>query len=310
MIDTVRQHAFVWAVPTPPPGWVCKTGVTRQRAGLAESEREWVAFQHEATGLRLFGNPTGEDGGTWLATKAEVSLPRLVHGSNGVLLKDQEEIDLALEKMRDLASSLVVPGREDFTRFGSFSRVDLVWQFSGQTSHWISDLSNSYHPSCRRAKVTYEGESIHFPAVGRHLRIYDKSKESKGARGEVVRCELQLSKKPLVQCLGNGDPFRDEVTDLHFGRAYSVYRDYLCGFEPVKRPDLGSMVDLLGYLQSANVKDSTGRPIFDYWAAGRHPRHVRRVRSQIQKNKTKWVEFSFRSLLPEEGPPPAVDFVA
>lgn len=310
MIDTVRQNAFVWASPEPPAGWTCKTGVTQEKAPGAAAEREWVAFQHESTGLRLFGNPTGEDGGEWLATKMEVSLPRLVHGSNGVLLKNQAEIDQALAKMRELALSLVVPGREHFTRLGSFSRVDLVWQFRGNPAQWIGDLSRAYHPSIRRAKVIYEGESVHFPGIGRHLRIYDKQKESKGSRGNVVRCELQLSKKPLIESLGNDDPFKSEVVDLHFGRAYSVYREFLSEFEPITKPHIGKMVEFLAYCQKEKIRDPKGRLLFDLWASNKHPVYVRAMKGKIQKTPLTWEEFSFRSLLPEDGPPEAVDFVA
>jgi hypothetical protein len=70
------------------------------------------------------------------------SLPRLLHGDNGRLIKNQIELDAALTILRQMAAELGDPQ----ICASHFTRVDLVWQFQVDVETFIRAHRECRHP--------------------------------------------------------------------------------------------------------------------------------------------------------------------
>lgn len=138
--------------------------------------------QHVISGLRIGGSDLRAE---WL----EVSLPRLRHGDNGRMIKDQSELNRALAMLDERILDVCEPG---FDRVWPCSRLDVVGQFIINLRDVITAHRECSHPAIRKGKVYYEGESLAFRGKERLCRIYDKIKEVTGKPGTVTRVEWQL----------------------------------------------------------------------------------------------------------------------
>lgn len=73
------------------------------------------------------------------------SLPRLLHGQNGKLIKNQGELDAALELLQNKAGEIC-----DFNLLNfHFTRVNLVWHFRGDTADFILAHRHAHHVRLR-----------------------------------------------------------------------------------------------------------------------------------------------------------------
>jgi hypothetical protein len=209
MIDTVR-FSQTWKLrPDIPQTWKSTTHtydhVDETQTQVAR--RRWL-LTHESTGLRAVGS-----GNT--IEYVECSLPRLLHGTNGMLLRDQLEIDLALQKLDLLLDEIGDP--LDNTR--SFSRVDLVWQFRGDPGLLINAHRNCRHKNIRADPLCSERGSLTWAGSQVRIRFYDKLRQMTKKPGDVIRVEVQLRGSLLRERFGSD-----------FDECYKVYRQVLLGF--------------------------------------------------------------------------------
>lgn len=82
-----------------------------------------------------------------------------------------------------------------------------------------------------------------------------------------------------------------------FPPCYDAYRRLCLEFKPKSLPESSAIYDLL----SVGIKEGTklsGIPIFDYWARGKYPKTVRRVRNEIAKRRTATFDLDWGKLLP------------
>lgn len=206
--------------------------------GAGETERlprdseQWIC-QEKNSGLRIGG--VGRLTATWV----EVSLPRLLFGWNGRCIGGQEELDAAWQKLQryvDLVCTNVV--------WMKCTRLDLVWQFTGDPADFVRFHRQARHPFVRKACVEYLNQAIEFPGRNCRIRIYDKRKEQEGRPGRVVRAEVQLRGDVLRRVIGESLPPFD------LDQLYCQYRSLFCMFRTGEIPDVQSIYEFVAWLQS------------------------------------------------------------
>ena len=68
---------------------------------------------------------------------------------------------------------------------------------------------------------------------------------------------------------------------------------------PSSLPVDSTLYDILAVASREGTK-LQGLPLFDYWARGKHPKTIRRVRREVVKRREQTFSIDWRKLLPEE----------
>lgn len=163
----------------------------------------------------------------------EFSVPRVLYGENGILIKTQEELDKSLREVQDYLNR---EGIEYDWNSRYITRIDLCSNFPRE----FTEVYGSYrycNPSGIRFKnpMIKEGESITWGSKKSEIKfkMYDKGKEVNGVKSKdaVTRVELVLGKEALnkYEYLGDGS---GRVRDIKFDRCLKVYREYLSKLMP------------------------------------------------------------------------------
>lgn len=232
MIDTVRFTLF--SAPFPelvPVGW--QRNRRKYEDDHTDEWREQTIFQHSGTDMRI-GGVDGQ--ASWL----EVSLPKILHDSNGYLLRPAE-INLAYRSALDLALDVLevcVP--EKITRY------DLVHHFRGLASEFIASLYGLKHRAVRNKCVAFFDTGIEWPGTQTRIRLYDKKAEQDGVSGMTQRLEFQLRKKALRDIWSAQKGFDCEAL-------YRQYKDLCGGFARRRIPRMGTLAEVLCWLKENNV---------------------------------------------------------
>lgn len=222
MLDTVRFRIEF----KPRATSVIKIWEIRERQlRNAGWEKGLFLFYHKSTEIRICKD--------WHGWSIEASLPKVLHGDNRLLLKSQNEINSALEKLKRI---LRTDWQFDFSA-RVFTRVDLCWQVPGWINRFIDAHRNLTHPEARGGKVIiYRDENIIWESKKERkergtpfrLQMYDKRRERTGKQpGMVVRLEIQLRRDKLKRHLGVGNSL---PTRLSFNRSYQVLRSVFLEF--------------------------------------------------------------------------------
>lgn len=266
----------------------------RRGSGAAEGEPQVFAVDR-MLGMRIEGTREGPE---WL----EVSLPRLVYGSNGHLLTNDEEITRALGR---LVYHLHQVARD--ARLIQLRRLDLCWQFEIDCGAYLRAASGLSWGLCRQTPMVYPGESVTWRGTGSSLCLYDKGLEAEREAGGPLRAEVRFKTK--ADCAVRGFRWAE---DLAFSRCYAAYRAELLKVPTVRLVDqhtLRGSPTLPGYLA---VLEQAGARLGDElaadWYLARVPdRTRRRLRAEMARQRgLGWVEVDWASRLPENGPPEAV----
>jgi hypothetical protein len=275
MIDTVRFKLGASPIKSA-FGWQIQEG-TR----LSESEGRFVPYKlatNTETGLRV-GSTDG------LASWMEVSLPRIVSGHNGRLLRPHE-INMAYYASVDLASDVVEDVHPE-----KITRYDLVHHFQGAACDFVDSLRGMKHRKVRKKQIEFFDTGLEWPGKDCHIRLYDKKAESERVAGMIQRLEFQLRGSALLDVwssLGGFDP----------DSCYNQYRSLCDGFQgsrPV--PRLGSIAELLCILQKHNFRVE-GVDIASRFINEKTDRHRRRLRAEIQEVKIEYFHANFTEYLP------------
>lgn len=290
MLDTVTMfRPFRLQAPGPPTGWQ-HTRYSGSRSGSPASV-ESFDLDDPTTGYHAHGK-LGE------IRYHRASLPRLLHGSNGRLIKNQAELDSALALLAANAGQLGYCASPSH----HYTRVDLVWQFRGDPAQFVQAHRVCRHPRIRSNPIRYEERSIAFAGSEMRISIYDKVRERFGRDGNIVRVEVQLRGGRLEEELGDGD----RVTHLDFAACYQAYRRILLGFQPSTIPVVSSIGRLLA-LGEREGWQSGGVPCFDLYTAGLCKRQVHRIRKEIASLRPELFSLDWEQLLPADGPPPVIE---
>jgi hypothetical protein len=297
MIDTVRlfsPHRIRWE---PSLEWDFKV-ISKRRFDHQGKQviHEYPTFTHIPTGLRAWGMA---DEIKWI----EASLPRVLHGTNGKLLIDDNEIQDALAKVKQIVREIGTPLIYD----EYFNRIDLVWQFRGNPADFLAAHHDLRHGKVRRQTSHYDDQGVTWPGSGLLIRMYDKLQEMTGKSGDVVRVEVQLRGNRLRQQMADET---GQVTELNFDRCYQIYRDLIVsGFKPAPLSEIRGLDDFLA-AAVRNGWNEDGLPAFDMWARGKNPRYVQAKRSMIAKIVLRTSSIDWNQLLPEDEYPPLVEMEA
>ena len=295
MFDTVRiawpHHLFRKAVP--PAGWKTTsfTHTIPADSGGAET-RHTAKHHHIATGLVASGTPG-------LVKRVQFSLPHVLFGSNAKLIRSQAQTDEALLIAADILKQIGIP----LGNIERFTRVDLVWQFLLDPRLVIQAHRHARHPRIRANAGHYENQSIYWHGKNLRIRMYDKTLEQTREPGDVTRIEFELHGRLLHDMLA---PAGAPVMRLDFNRAYVAYRELMLGFAPFDVPVISDIAELLAVAAAANCR-YRGLSMFEIWASGKNPEHVRRVQKQLAALRPRFFNINWEELLPADRPPEAVE---
>lgn len=275
MIDTVRFKLF----PSPFLGsndnWVTESG-TRDRD---EGPVAWKALVHPDSGLRVYGTEG-------MATTLEVSLPRLLFGSNGILLRFSD-INTAYWAALDLASQVVEEINPE-----KLYRIDLVHHFQGWISDYIAALKGLKHRKVRRRCCEFFESSLEWPGKDIFIRLYDKKLELEKQAGPIQRLEFQLRNAAIENVWSWESGFDSEML-------YKQYRRLCSGFVTRTVPKISSTTDLLCFLRQNSVLVGGIDPVERY-LAGKSKRTRYRVESDMSGIRLSFFEATFLDYLPED----------
>lgn len=306
MIDTVNifhPHVIHGSDPhinprirtaqTPPPGYrhTYYQGRPDAASKYTHGQQQSFSCDDDATGYHAHGQSSEYK-------HHRASLPRLLHGSNGKLIKTQSELDAGLSLLLQKAGELGEPSTPDF----HFTRVDLVWQFVGDTAVYIQAHREARHPRIRRDPTRYESRSLALEGSEMRITMYDKMRELYKHNGNIVRVEIQLKGKRLKEELGNGNL----VTELDFGRCYQAYRRIMMGFTTEKVPRAGTIAELLAIGEHEGWK-SGGATQFEIYSNRLGVRQVMRIREAMSAFRPVVFDIDWAEILPPDGPPPPVE---
>lgn len=267
MIDTIRL--LLDASPFERgPGWTETQSRKVISNDLASVESDVVLAQHEDSGARIGGSLGGS---TWL----EVSLPRLVYGSNDRVLRF-EDITPAIEAARELASQ--VHRRADVI---CVTRLDIAGHHPAKAGDAIAAHRTTRHPRIRAQACEWFGESIHWIGRELHGRLYDKEKECGRPSGDYFRMEWQMRGSALKSAITGNKKRRVELQDVTPSRVYSTYRTLCLGLAPqvLQRPR--SIYELIAVGEELGWRDKAGRSILEIYESARSARTARRIRNYV-----------------------------
>ena len=279
----------------------------------------WRIYEHGPTGARISG--FRDDGIRFV----EASLPRVLHGHNGILIRTQKEIDDAVDRLTGLCREI---SPAFVWRIRSVNHVELAWHFHGAPNEWVSFYSRLKHPRIERFPIIWREEfvpaCIHCPpcsflrqdvvsvssslnavtwkGVKLQIRLYDKTAQMgvAGLLPSVMRLEFRVSEYLATGLTNSG-------ASLSFEKGYVRYRELAAEFRSFRRTRSVSdgPLDFLLSLRAGGV-------IPDHDWAAFEAAQSRSTRTRYQQRQKELVEVwenipGIISRLPTEGPPPAPD---
>jgi len=174
-------------------------------------------FLADYKGLRLFIDHRGYE--PWTLRKIEGNFVTLFHGSNGLILTENELL-LGLSLLIDLLTPMLasegdlihlVPGLTVETR-AFWSLAEIPFQILDPDGRYQHAFLNPRHPEIKKAAIRCDGESVHLggPNAEMSIDFYRKDLEMKKilrkhetpTPAEILRIEVTLTGKPLLKYLG------------------------------------------------------------------------------------------------------------
>jgi len=217
----------------------------------------------------------------------EVSLPRLLFGTNRKLITSQRQITNALDKADQIIRQVAKPS----SHIRRFSRVDLVWHFYGSPAKFFFAHREADHPEIdkrmsahrnkrRQTGITWAGERM-------RINMYDKTDRRRSFPLWIVRVEVQLHTAKLRE------KFQDNpVSALSFCKCYQIYRSVVIKFHPHPVPKIHSKDEALF------LADQAGVPVMQHLNRTLSERSMQTMRKKrtnfiLQSSRIDW-----RRLLP------------
>jgi hypothetical protein len=240
-------------------------------------------------GVKVWAGASGES-----LEKAEFSLPTLLHGHNGCVLENQEQIDGALEIA---AAALAEISRVGSVRDCQAWRADLAWNFDLKAASLVLAHSTLRLPRIHRGGTLYDGaQGVSWRSARSRfvVRIYDKCRQMH-VPGSVLRVEISLVGKQLVRRL----PGRDWHD---FNRLWEAFRNVLATIPTIQRPCSAS-----GWPEAVGKEPVEIRRRIMARLAYKPPRTFRRYNQRVEAAAANLEEtFSWASLLEQVRPPKPV----
>jgi hypothetical protein len=287
-LDTVRfdLKPAAWTGKLP-PGWKDIRGTRSELHGTEKTDTGYRMLQHQTTGLRVGGSPSDA---LWL----ETSMPRLVHPSNGILLRPGQ-VPLAVERCRELLDAAApASSLEEMTR------ADLALHFREHPDNVIQALRGLKHPKVRRAAREFFGTGLEWPGANVHARFYDKRMEQDRRPGDVMRLEFQVRGRKHLPAIWNG-------RDFDMATAHRSYRRLALGFQPRPLTRPADLAGFLAWLDRSNVLVRDERPAEVFLSMKSSVRYRQHLRAQMRRAIVPEFVLDFTRLIPETGSPEWID---
>jgi len=268
-------------------------------------------------------------------TKAQASLPRLLHGSNGKLIKSPDELESARHLF--LARVRVLNPQAKLNDL-KIDRLDLVLNLPLDPRKVLALHRYAKHPMINLETEQYFNDSrakrwgkpphrmselntVRLHGTATTIQLYDKVREILGGKSGdwpehslCTRVEIQLrGAKHIAKQLGYRD--RDYVTldQLDFGACYPAYRRILMKFDgnggvPKFKPDLVSNLAILER-HPATWEALGGMSPLDWWRHTTSPswKRFREVRKNVGKMMLELEQFRWADVLPPDRLPDLVE---
>lgn len=234
--------------------------------------------------------------------EVEVSLPKLLFGTNKKLIHSQAQIEEALAK----ADKIVEPYAKFVGAPKFFSRVDLVWHFlSSPPEYFFLAHQHSIHPEVRTKVCTYRerhrisGIEWHGGKT-MHVKMYNKTDAELPNAQEIVRVEIMLKWDRLKAKLAN----HKNIHRLKLNECYQSYRSTLLHFHPRKVPIIKGK-DLA--ICHAIAK---GVPVLDLIEHTMSNGQLKLLKAKAAKYILDEYKIDWNRLLPKNSLPPKFDAVS
>ncbi len=298
MIDTVSFKPEFWSLADigVPSVWrqkiTSKSG-SRTEKGMVLPNLHHYELLDQEVGIFV---RAGEDRSIF---SVQASLPRVLFGHNGILLKSQADIDLALKEVDRRIDQIAVRANNIRT----FSRVDLVLHFNGNPGKFIQAHRNFRFPGIRSEPVYYGKQGLFWRGSDLKVRLYDKALKEYRKSSEIVRLEFELHGEKLRKSFnGNWLP----VAELNFHDCYRVFRRLAFQFEPSELPKTTRIGDLLAVGATAGW-NFQGLSQFDLYTSQLSSKRTSQLRKEIAAKRIEYFSINWANLLPDPLVPPLLD---
>lgn len=312
----------------------------RNKSSLWANRSERMFYSHSETAHETTRAHNRESGFTanvkdGTLTKAKASLPRLLYGSNGKLIKTPDELESARHAFLAQVRVLNPAANMDDLKI---DRLDLVLNLPLDPRVVLPLHRFAKHPMINRETELYfntppknrmgkrphrlsELNTVRLHGVRTTIQLYDKVREILGGKSGdwpehslCIRVEIQLrGAKHIAKQLGYRD--RDYVTldQLEFRDCYLAYRRILMEFDgngavPKFKPDLVSSLAMLE--RHPETWESLGGMCpLDWWrhTTSPSPKRFREVRKDVGKMMLELEQFRWADLLPYDRLPDLVE---
>lgn len=289
-----------------PPGWSFREGKTSRSGSFFSTRR--ITLDHEPTGLHVHGTPGRLEG--WSA-----SLPRVLHGYNGIQPKDDIEIAASRVRVNELLDEISHPSETVET----LRRLDAAMNLAApDTEALLTTLRNANHPWIRREKERYAIGNIRLPGTKVVFNAYWKKPPTKtGARQKkwhtpgVLRLEVQLkSIDKIGQFLGHRVPA--PLTELPRRReVYGAFRRFILGFQSRKlHTGKCTLSSLIARCESVQFVFPEGDTAMDWHRTTSEVDTHRKMQKTVAANTAQFLSVDWAELLPGHMIPATVDVFA
>lgn len=274
----------------------------------------------------------------------QVSLPGLLHGCNGMLIKNNLECQLAFQKLVDTLSEISSPPDTPYL-FHEVKRLDLTLNVLHPAKILIPTHRFAKHPWIKRKSITFgetssqynkisgvsnNGDNIKFLLYDKKLEISHGNAAADKTDSKSTRIEFQLLNTKmirraldLIKEIDPELPTRLEnwlltpfpiPADYHwdYWRLYSVWRALLLMTQPVKQlpKTKADTLTLIEICEANNVTLPNGMRVLDWYNSRVNKRARDEMRKKLEKHSLLWNDFSWEKELPENHPPTVVDVLS
>jgi hypothetical protein len=240
-------------------------------------------------GVKVWAGASGES-----LEKAEFSMPTLLHGHNGYVLENQQQVDAALESA---TAALAEISRVGSIRDCQAWRADIAWNFDLKAGPLILAHAALRLPRIHRGATLYDGgQGVSWRGARSRLvvRLYDKCRQMH-VPGSVLRAEVSLQGEQLLRCLPGQDWH-------NFNRLWRVFRNVLVSIPPIQRPSIAR-----NWAEAVGKEPIEIRMRILARLAHKPPRTFRRYNQQVEAAAANLEDsFSWADLLEQHGPPKPV----
>lgn len=240
-------------------------------------------------GVKVWAGASGD-----FLERAEFSLPTLLHGHNGYVLENQQQIDVALENGAAALAEISRPGSINDCQAW---RADIAWNFDLEASPLILAHAALRLPGIHRGGTLYDGgQGVSWRGARSRfvVRLYNKSRQMH-VPGSVLRAEVCLHGEQLVRRLPG--------TDWHnFNRLWEAFRNVLASIPTIQSPSRAS-----GWPEAVGKEPVEIRRRIMARLAHKPPRTFRRYNQRVEAAAANLEQaFSWVSFLEQHGPPKPV----